>query len=276
MPEFSDKFVAFIDVLGFKNLISESESGSGMPLSELLDLLKKLGTGNERERFDRSGAPWCPSAPRIEKNVDFRVTQISDCAIVSAEVSPAGVINLISHCWGAVIELMIIGIMCRGYIKRGLVFHTDTQILGSGYQDAYLAESKVSAFKREADERGTPYVEIDLEVTKYVDSQADPCVKEMFVRMIKRDGDTVVLFPFRRINHSFIFAGLGHTFDAARELAANEMVRKNIQRYKEKVKVFVDPSHRSAVAKATHYIDALDAQLRACDETDRVIRMLEP
>ena len=274
MTAFTEKFVAFVDVLGFKNLVTESERGTGIPLAELLELLQKLGDGKERARFEEHGAGWCPMAPRIEKNLDFRVTQISDCVIVSSEVSPAGVINLVSHCWGAVIELLARGIMCRGYIKRGHVFHTDTQIIGSGYQEAYLAESKVSAFKREADERGTPYVEVDIEVAAYVQSQPDPCVKEMFERMVKRDGSTVVLFPFQRLHHSFIIAGSGHKFDPEKELKSNDNLRKILRRYKDKVMSFADPGNESAVAKSNHYIGALDAQLRACDETDRAIHML--
>lgn len=274
MNTFSDKFVAFVDVLGFKNLVAESERGTGVPLTELLELLQKLGTGKERARFEQHGPSWCPMSPRFEKNLDFRVTQISDCVIVSAEVSPAGVINLVSHCWGVVIELMARGIMCRGYIKRGQVFHTDTQIVGSGYQDAYLAESKVSAFKREADERGTPYVEVDAEIASYIETQPDACVKEMFGRMVKRDDNAVVLFPFQRLHHSFVVSGLDKTFDAKKELESNGNLRKNILRYKENILSFVDPANKSAVAKANHYLEALDAQLRACDETERVVRML--
>jgi hypothetical protein len=274
MTMFADKFIAFVDVLGFKNLVTESEQGTGMPLPELLELLQKLGSGKERGRFDQYGPTCCPMAPRIEKNLDFRVTQISDCAIVSSEVSPAGVINLVSHCWGAVIELMARGLMCRGYINRGRIFHTDTQIIGTGYQDAYSAESRVSAFKREADERGTPYVEVDAEVTDYVEQQPDACVKEMFGRMVKRDGATVVLFPFQRLQHAFIVAGFGHKFNPEKELKSNDNLRKNLVRYKEKIRSFVDPGNPDALAKANHYIEALNTQLRACDETDRVIRML--
>lgn len=274
MKTFSDKFVAFVDVLGFKNLVAESEHGTGMSLPELLELLQKLGTGKERAYFEERGPSCCPMAPRIEKNLDFRATQISDCVIVSAEVSPAGVINLIDHCWGAVIELMARGIMCRGYIKRGLIFHTDTQVIGSGYQDAYLAESEVAAFKQEADERGTPYVEVDAGVAGYIEGQPDGCVKEMFDRMVKRDGETVVLFPFQTLQHSFIFGGLRHKFNPENELLANDNLRTNLLRFKEKVSAFVDPSNKSAVSKAKHYLGALDTQLRGCDETDRVIRML--
>jgi phage-related protein len=274
MTTFSDKFIAFVDVLGFKSLVAESERGTGMPLTELLTLLQKLGTGRERSVFDEFGPTCCPMASCVEKNLDFRVTQISDCVIVSSEVSPAGVINLISHCWGAVINLMSRGIMCRGYIRRGSIFHTDTQVIGSGYQDAYSAESRVSAFKREADERGTPYVEIDPEITDYVDRQSDSCVRMMFDRMVKRDGNTVVLYPFQRLNHSFVISGWGHKFEPEKELASNENVRKNLLQYIENVRANVDPSDKSAMMKANHYVEALRIQLNACDETDRAIRML--
>lgn len=275
MVAFSDKFIAYVDVLGFKGLVTDAEQGKGLALPDLLKLLEFLGTGKERARFDQHGPACCPYAPRIEKNLDFRVTQISDCVVVSAEISPAGVINVISHCWGAVIELLARGIMCRGYIKRGKLFHTDTQIIGSGYQEAFLAESMVNAFKREADERGTPYVEVDAEVNDYVESQSDYCVKEMYGRMIKRDGDTVVLFPFRRLQHSFIVAGFGHRFDSERERISNQNLRMNILRMKERVWSFVDRSVPSAVSKANHYITALDAQLQVCDKTDEMIRILE-
>ena len=271
---FEDKFIAFIDVLGFKGMVASSEAGTGMSLPELLELLKKLGDGSERSRFDTYGPTCCPMAPRVEKNMNFRVTQISDCAIVSSEVSPAGAINLVSHCWGSVIELLARGIMCRGYIKRGRIYHTDSQVIGTGYQEAYAAESKVSAFKHEADDRGTPYVEVDREVTAYIDSQPDACVEEMFKRMVKRDAETVVLFPFQRLQHSFIVAGFGRTFEPERELKSNDNLRNNIMRYKAKIEAFVDPSNATAQAKAGHYLRALDEQLLACDKTDEAIHML--
>jgi hypothetical protein len=271
---FEDKFVAFVDVLGFKGMVASSEAGTGMALPELLELLKKLGDGSERARFDTYGPTCCPMAPRIDKNINFRVTQISDCVIVSSEVSPAGIINLVSHCWGSVIELMARGIMCRGYIKRGRIYHTDSQVVGTGYQEAYASESKVSAFKQEADDRGTPYVEVDKEVCSYVEYQPDACVKEMFGRMIRRDGETVVLFPFQRLQHSFIVGGFGRTFEPARELQSNDNLRKNIKRYKEKVESLVDPANTAAQAKARHYLKALDEQLLACDKTDEAIHML--
>ena len=274
MTQFSDKFIAYIDVLGFKSLVTAAEDGSGLSLTELVGLLALLGTGAERARFQEHGPTTCPEAPYHNRNLDFRVTQISDCAIVSAEISPAGIINLVSHCWATVIELLVKGVMCRGYIKRGKIFHSDTQVIGSGYQDAFVSESQVTAFARQANERGTPYVEVDAEVAGYIDMQSDACIKEMFGRMVKRDGTSTVLFPFQRLQHSFIIAGQGHRFDPERERSANQNLRDMIVRTKERVHSFVDSNNASAVAKVKHYVSALDAQLDACNRTDEMINSL--
>jgi hypothetical protein len=267
MTEFSEKFIGFVDVLGFKRLATDAENGTGLSLAKLLSLLTHLGTGEERERIERDGGVWCPAAPRQQRNLDFRVTQISDCVVVSAEVSPAGAINLVAHCWRAAMELLHEGVLCRGYIKRGRIFHTDKHLLGTGYQDAYAAERNVTAFRRESDERGTPYIEVDPTLTNYIDSQSDDCVKKIFSRMVKRDGGIVALFPFQRISHQFII-GSGHEFNPERERRSNQNVRTAIQMLKERVWSFVDPNDPKAVQKARHYIVALDAQLSVCDKLD--------
>jgi hypothetical protein len=165
--------------------------------------------------------------------------------------------------------------MCRGYIQRGSIYHSESQFIGSGYQDTFAAESKVTAFKREADERGTPYVEINPLVAAYVDAEGDVCIKEMFSRMVKRDGDTVALFPFKRLSHKFIIAGHGRKFDPEKERRANKNLKEMIHRLKVRVQSFVNPSNPSAAAKAIHYIAALDEQLVECEKTDEIIGKLE-
>lgn len=173
-----------------------AEARTGMPLTELIEAIKELGSPEDQKKIQKSGPMTCPGSAYVQRDLDFRLTQISDCVIVSSEVSPAGVINLVNHCWGAVIQLLTKGIMCQGYIIRGSVYHTDTQIIGSGYQEACRKEALVSAFKREADERGTPFVEVDQVVCDYVADYGDRCVKDMFSRMVKEDGKVTALFPF--------------------------------------------------------------------------------
>jgi hypothetical protein len=165
--------------------------------------------------------------------------------------------------------------MCRGYIKRGSIYHTEKNFIGSGYQDAYSAESNITAFKREADERGTPYVEVGQEVVDYVAAQSDPCIKEMFARMVKRDGEVAVLFPFKRLAHSFMVAGFGVQFDPEKERETNNRLRQGITAMKERIWSFVDRENAGAAVKAAHYVTALDEQLNVCNQTDAAIDKLE-
>ncbi len=272
--EFKDKFIAFVDILGFKKMVEASEAGIGMPLPELLEILKMLDAPDGRKDFEKYGLTICPESAYIQRDLDFRVTQISDCVIVSSEVTPAGVINLVYYCWRVVINLLTKGIMCRGYITRGSIYHTDVQFIGSGYQKAYSKEREVDAFKREADERGTPFVEVDQSVCNYVRESGGACAKDMFSRFVKDDGGVMALFPFKRLSHSFGGFFGSSKIDAEEEKRSNNNVRLWIENFKKQVSALVDHSNPNAVSKADHYIAALNAQLEVCKGTDEIIDKL--
>lgn len=245
--KFEEKFIAFVDILGWKDLVKASESGNGFSLAELKELTAILGSSNDVERFNRYGPRICPVSKYQQRNLSFELTQVSDCVIVSSEISPSGVINLISHCWGAVLGLMIKGIMCRGYITKGSIHHNRNEFIGSGYQNAYNREGGVTAFKLEADERGTPFVEIDPVVCSYVKDINDSCVKEMFSRLVKSDSKITALFPFQRLSHQFIIGGFGQTIDPQKEKISNQNMRKLLANTKTRVMSFVDQSNPKAV-----------------------------
>lgn len=163
--------------------------------------------------------------------------------------------------------------MCRGYITRGQIFHTKDQVIGSGYQRALDNEKAVAVFRHEADERGTPYVEIDPSVMAYI-GQCDQCVRDLSARMIRSEGNMSALFPFKCLSHQFIIAGWGIQFDPDRERKSNENVRAMLWRTKERVVSLVAASDERAAQKARHYIAALEAQLVICDKIDRLIDKL--
>src|SRR5258708_15268930 len=97
--EFKDKFVAFIDVLGFKALVEAAEAGNDGTLNNVLSVLAEYGSAKHQERFAKSGPNLCPESRYIQRDLDFRATYISDCLILSSEISPAAVVNLVHHCW---------------------------------------------------------------------------------------------------------------------------------------------------------------------------------
>jgi hypothetical protein len=160
--------------------------------------------------------------------------------------------------------------MCRGYITRGPVYHTETQVIGSGYQAAFAAEADVTAFKREADERGTPFVEIDASIAEYVASCGDSCVQMMYSRNVKNDGTVSAVFPFARFSHSFAIGGFGGRFDPKKERESNDVVRSNIHKLKKRVEAHINQND-NALIKGRHYLAILDEQLVICDQTDEFI-----
>lgn len=277
--EYKDKFIGFVDILGWKELVKASDSGKGLSVHELSQILQQLGTPQDQARIHLHGPTTCPQSSYINYHLDFRLTQISDCVIVSSEVSPTGVINLINHCWGAVIMLLTKGIMGRGYITRGGICHTDEPpyVIGMGYQEAIEKEKIVSVFKTAANESGTPFVEVDKSISDYVRNYGDECVKKMFSRYVKEDGELIALFPFQRINHSFIVGNYhGHVFDREMERRSNQNVRLSIERMKKLILTFADQTKPNAVSKSKHYIAALDAQLELCLKTDECLDTLPP
>jgi hypothetical protein len=225
---YEDKFRAFVDILGFSELVRESEEAKdGAPTLEyLLDLTKKLGSPKDCARYAQHGPILCPHAPYLSKGLDFRITQLSDCVVASVEVSPAGVINLLSHCFGISIELLMIGHCCRGFVTRGNIFHTDNQFIGSGYMKAVDAEKRVSIFQAHSEEKGTPFIEIDSTVYAYIAEQSDKCVKEMFRRMTESDGSNIAISPFPALK-SIPSTVIDENFDPAKWKQKIQISREN-------------------------------------------------
>jgi len=54
--EFKQKIIAFLDILGWKKLVEDSEAGAGLRPDGLVKLLDCFGTGLERGRFEQTGA----------------------------------------------------------------------------------------------------------------------------------------------------------------------------------------------------------------------------
>jgi hypothetical protein len=200
--EFAEKFVAYIDILGFKNLTDRAAAGTGPSLGELHELQRNLS--------EKRWPDICPRSERQRSDLGFCVGQESDCAAISVEISPGGIVNLVSHCWTLVFGLLGRGLMCRGYITRGLVFHADGRFpLGPGYNVA-VEQERVAAFRRGAEKGGTPFAEVDNVVCDYVNECGDACVKEIFSRCIETDGVVSAIFPFKRLAQSFIIRGHGN------------------------------------------------------------------
>ncbi|MGO4112940.1 hypothetical protein ELI54_01075 [Rhizobium ruizarguesonis] len=275
---FKEKFIAFVDILGFKKMIESAEAGNSRPLTEIQRLVKELERAKDVDFFREYGPQTCPCSGCIRKDLDFVVTQVSDCKVSSAEISPAGVINIVHHCWATAMMLLTKGVLVRGYLTRGNIFHEGREFYGTGYHHALQREATVSAFKRHADEGGTPFIEVDPSVVEYIRDHGDACVREMFSRYVKQDGLLTAIFPFQALSHKFSLTGPGlPPIDLERERDGNNNLRNSLAMMKASILEYADPSNARAMQKANHYIASLDEQLRICDVTeDTIVRLMQP
>lgn len=271
--ELKEKIIGYVDILGFSQHMRAAEAGRGFTPDELFDAAKHLGTIHSRDEFERYGPLTCPHSVPLNRNLDYEVSQAFDCVILSAEPSASGAVNLIGHCWSAAMHLLTKGLLCRGYVTRGRIYHRGSDVFGSGHLDVMDKEKSVSFFKKDADERGTPYVEIDKAIVMLVENEGDDCLKKMFNRFVKRDGELAAVFPFAALGHSYIVAAPGYTLDPSAELQSNNNMRNAIRHMKSKIEALTDPTDRKASQKAAHYIAALEAQLLKCDRADERIAM---
>jgi hypothetical protein len=168
---FEDKFIAFVDILGFSEMVRAAEA-NGDDLSPLLDLTRLLTAPSQAKHIASGRASVCPHWRRTSPDLSFKVTQISDCVVFSSEVSPAGIINLMSCCFEIALSFLQKGFLCRGCLTRGNIYHTDNQFIGSGYMEAYSGETKVSIFKLDDQERGTPFIQLEIAFSITLGTQA--------------------------------------------------------------------------------------------------------
>lgn len=136
--EFEDRAVAFIDVLGFKDLVNEAvvNEQAKKKLEALVGLLES-------------------AIPRLNAGVDVTVPinliprhqYISDCIILSAPLTDS------ERRWYNGVSIVVMraiqlshfylneGYLIRGGISAGKLWHTESNIIGPAYQEAYLLEA---------------------------------------------------------------------------------------------------------------------------------------
>ena len=258
---FREKLIAFIDILGFKSKVEAAESGSETDLARLLEQCSKLGQASHAKAISQHGPIVCPGSRYVERTLDYVVTQMSDSALISVEVSPAGVVNLLHHVWAAVWGLLTDGWMVRGYVCRGSIYHSGQHFVGTGYQNAVEQEKQVSAFRMTAEKSATPFVEIQPAVVEYVRNETDWCVREMFDRMTTSDaGGITVVYPVKRLS---AVGGSGGNLEQCEQNL--RVVVGWIERYLSELESQSPERDPTANAKAKYYRRFLNEELEKCE-----------
>jgi hypothetical protein len=138
MSAYEERYVAFIDILGFRELIGSL--GKGMPYQVILELLREV---HEPPRLDTPTS--AVDGAKIASG-GFRAQSISDAVVLSADLEPWGLYHLCYSISQLAITLLERTIFIRGAITKGMLYHDDKTVFGPGLVRAYDFESKIARF----------------------------------------------------------------------------------------------------------------------------------
>ncbi len=124
--EYEDRCVAFIDILGFKNLIAKSQSNFDQmaPVYDALAILREHTT-----------------KPGEQNGSSFIATTFSDNVVISVDANSKDISELFECITTISEKLMEVGILLRGAIVIGKIIHDDKAVFGPALVEAYNLEA---------------------------------------------------------------------------------------------------------------------------------------
>ncbi|WP_421996974.1 hypothetical protein [Reyranella sp.] len=133
IPPYETRYCAFVDILGFRSLIRELDSGS-VDVSTMRDILYRV-----------HGRPFL-SAKRHA--LDLKVHTISDGICASCAVTAADLQYLLFSLGSLTHGLLEHGYFVRGAVVKGKLFHDALFVFGAALVKAYELESTVAVYPR--------------------------------------------------------------------------------------------------------------------------------
>lgn len=142
------RYIAFIDILGFKEMIKKSGNTSNTEvksqLPRLADALSINYQGFVRDYKEQSK----------KDDPDFRINTFSDFVVVSAAASHVGLEILLFVVARIAQDWLSKGYLCRGGISKGQVIHRGNgaddkpMVFGPAFVSAYMLEQEVADYPR--------------------------------------------------------------------------------------------------------------------------------
>lgn len=137
-PIYTKKLIAFIDILGFREKIKETEDSMDLRF-EILQKLKSIF------EFKRENDEESLSLRELGKEV----TIFSDSIVISYPLDfGGGLFFILMNIIHIQIDLLFKGIIFRGGLAIGDVYHDGSIVFGPGMVSAYDLESKFAKFPR--------------------------------------------------------------------------------------------------------------------------------
>ena len=169
------RIVCFIDILGFSNLVKDTENNGFRGHSNLLNVCEALNKLDDLRL----------TLSEKLKTKDVRTTQFSDSIVISFPWneeynSIVAAIFLIKNY--QVFLIMQHGVLLRGGITIGDIIHNEKMIVGPAMIDAYTLESKCAI---------NPRIIVDSQVVPLFEKAFDRCRKNKHIdtHLVNKDED---------------------------------------------------------------------------------------
>lgn len=127
--KYNDRYCAFIDILGFRQLIESLSNEAGK-----VQALREILSGVHR--------------PRTSLGESIRTQSISDAVALSAEVNVEGLAAMMHTITYLSLDLLCQGFLVRGAVVKGPLYHDDSMVFGKALVRAYQLESEVVRYPR--------------------------------------------------------------------------------------------------------------------------------
>jgi hypothetical protein len=148
---YEDRYLAFIDILGFKELVDRSVKDGAATHESVASIFNALdldfrGFENDFVEFQK--------VPHNSSETDLRVHTFSDFAVVSCRKTEVGLALLIFIAWRVSSDWLSKKYLSRGAIVRGPVLHRagatgrPVLVFGPAFIEAYTLESQVADYPR--------------------------------------------------------------------------------------------------------------------------------
>jgi hypothetical protein len=135
---YSERYVAFIDILGFSSHVRQSEHSP----SEAEKLVRIM---------DRISERWSYPALQSTHEVlgeDFKSQSFSDCTVLSEAATPKGLGYLLLMVTQYALYLLANGFLLRGGIAKGPLHHSKNAVFGPAFLRAYDLEQNIAEYPR--------------------------------------------------------------------------------------------------------------------------------
>lgn len=133
--DYEDRVVAFIDILGFSNMVAQSAN----------DVKRLRHLTSAMDNFHKILWSWEADGSYSS----FAFTQFSDSIVISAIADTADSFEMLQQLLRGIMMLAEeYSILVRGGITRGQLIHDDTLLIGPAMVEAYRLESKCAVYPR--------------------------------------------------------------------------------------------------------------------------------